>query len=252
MEDSKKSIMVDVFGGSGIVSINCNNSAIVYNDKFKGVYNFFKVLRRYDETLIKSIQLTPYSEQEYIKCRDNWQFEEDSIEKARMFYVATMQSRNAIGAMGFKKTHWRRSTNKIRNGMLQSVSSWRTNTEENLPNVVSKLKSMQLENMDAIDCINKYDNDNVVLYVDPPYLPDTREAKKVYEHEYTYENHKELVDRLSLIRSSCILSGNDNELYDRLLELGWKKQVFCDITKTSSNGNNGKKPKAKEVIWYKI
>lgn len=244
--------MVDVFGGSGVVSINCNNKAIVYNDKFKGLYNFFYILRKYDEILIKAIHLTPYSEQEYVKCRDGWYLEEDNIERARMFYVATMQSRGAIGAMRLKKIHWRRSTNKVRNGMPQAVSSWITNTKENLPNVVDKIKSMQLENMDAIECINKYDNTRAVFYIDPPYLQDTREAKQVYEHEYTYENHKELIHRLSSIKGSCILSGNDNELYDELLELGWKKQVFSNISKTSSNGSDGKKPKTKEVIWYKI
>ena len=68
----------------------------------------------------------------------------------------------------------------------------------------------------------------------------------------TYEDHEKLVTRLSTIKGSCILSGNDNELYDKLLELGWKKQVFSDLTKTSSNGLDGKKPKTNEVIWYRL
>ena len=252
IDKSEKDIMVDVFGGSAVVSINCNNKAIVYNDKFKGVYNFFYILRKYNETLINLIQSTPYSEIEYINCRDNWRFEEDNIEKARMFYVATMQSRGAVGAMKFQKIQWRRSKNEVRNGMPQAVSSWITNTRDNLPNVVDKLKSMQLENLDAMECISKYDNKKTVFYIDPPYLQDTREAKNVYDHEYTYEDHEKLVTRLSTIKGSCILSGNDNELYDKLLELGWKKQVFSDITKTSSNGLDGKKPKTKEVIWYRL
>lgn len=230
--------MVDVFGGSAIVALNCKNKGIIYNDKFEGLYNFFKVIQTNGEELKRKLDITLYCENEYRRCSENWRTETNEIEKARMFYVATMQSRCHTGAMQ-KAKQWRRSKDAVKKRKVPKyVSQWRTNIEINLPKCIEKFKEIEIWNEDALNCIDRCNSQNFVLYIDPPYIKSTRNTKEdIYEHEYTDEDHKILVDKLKNIKASAILSGYDNELYDELLEFGWDKEYSFN---------------KKEVLWYKI
>lgn len=239
IDESGKEIMVDVYGGSGVVALNCRNKAIIYNDKFEGLYNFFRIIQTNGEELKKKLDTTLYCENEYIRCRDNWMDKSDNIEKARMFYVATMQSLYHTVVQHEKKS-FRRSKDPVKGRKVPKyVSQWRSNVEKNLPKCIDKFKVIEVWNQDAMYCIDRCNSEKYVLYIDPPYIKSTRKTDKdVYEHEYTDEDHRMLVESLKDIKASVILSGYDNELYDELLLIpGWKKEIGF---------------KKKEVLWYKI
>ena len=71
----KHKIYVEGFGGSGSVLFRKEKSDIeIYNDINEGLYLLFKILRNEDtrEELIRKIQLTPYSREEYLNCKDSW------------------------------------------------------------------------------------------------------------------------------------------------------------------------------------
>jgi len=64
-----------------------------------------------------------------------------------------------------------------------------------------------------------------LVYADPPYLPETRLKKKVYRHEYTRDQHVELLDVLAGLNASVLVSGYASALYDDRLR-GWRRVDF--------------------------
>ncbi|MDS0525908.1 DNA adenine methylase [Clostridium sp. SHJSY1] len=253
IEQANSNIFVDIFAGSGIVSLNVEKPIIIYNDINKKLINFFNVLRDYElsEKLVRRLSLTLYSKGEYELLQSQLDINCGMVENAAKFYVATMQSINASGAM-IKKQTWRNSKSKSRRGMAQCVSSWLRNIDENLPDVVEKFREMQVTNYDVFECIDKYDKENVVFYFDPPYIQDERIYKKVYSNEFTLKNHKELINKLLTLKGKSVISGYDSSIYDNLVENGWRKEIIK--SKTSATINNKKRINrdSNEVIWYKI
>lgn len=64
-----------------------------------------------------------------------------------------------------------------------------------------------------------------VVYVDPPYMPDTRRRSRIYRHEYGIEDHKQLLDILVALPCRVILSGYAHRLYDDALA-SWSKVTY--------------------------
>lgn len=240
-------VYVEGFGGAAHVLFAKNRSNIeVYNDINDGLYLFFKLLRNEEtrDKLIAKIQLTPYSRKEFYECRDNWESQEDEIEKARMFYIKTMQSYSGVG------TSWSYSKGKNhRRGMSQAVSKFLGNVDENLVDVIERLREVQIENLDIIDLICKYDSEGTLFYLDPPYVPDARISKKVYDNEMSIEKHEELIKKLLEVKGKVVLSGYDNEIYNRLIENGWQK-INIGEYKNRCRDSEGKKTLTKnECLW---
>jgi DNA adenine methylase len=64
-----------------------------------------------------------------------------------------------------------------------------------------------------------------LLYVDPPYLPETRRRDRVYRHEYDTNGHRQLLELLLSLPCMVMISGYGNTLYDELLT-GWNKRTY--------------------------
>lgn len=243
---------VEGFGGAGHVLFRKFPSGMeVYNDLHSGLYLLFKYLRDENKCneLIKQIQLTPYSREEFMNCKKTWRTETNELEKIRKFYTAIMQSVGGTGDGG-----WCYAKSKSRRGMCQSVSRWLGNVDENLVDIMERLRQIQIENLDIIELIKKYDNEDTLFYLDPPYIQDTRSVKQVYDYEMPIEKHKELVDLLIHIKGKVILSGYDHEIYNKLLDNGWQKVLLGEYSKRSQRDNDGELDKGKEFVWinYKI
>ncbi|MGR7280843.1 DNA adenine methylase [Klebsiella aerogenes] len=101
----------------------------------------------------------------------------------------------------------------------------------NLPNI-------ELLNRDAVDVLEQLISNpppvynRVLLYVDPPYLLETRTSNVRYRFEYKVSDHIRL---LTCLRSmpqgvSIILSGYPSQLYDDLLP-DWRTKEFQAMTR---------------------
>lgn len=64
--------------------------------------------------------------------------------------------------------------------------------------VAERLRQVQIENRPAIKIIEEFNSKDVFMYLDPPYVPDTRCCKQ-YLYEMSIEDHEEL---LGIIRKS--------------------------------------------------
>lgn len=234
----------EVFGGAGHVLFRKEPSQIdVYNDIHSGLYLFFKLLRDacMRDKLLTQIQLTPYSREEFNNSKD-WMYEEDEIEKVRKFYVRTMQSVGGIGG-------WSRAKTNSRRGMSQAVSRWLGNVDENMVDLIERLREIQIENLDFRVCIKKYDSKSTLFYLDPPYIHETRSLKKGYKHEMNDTDHKDLVNILKGIEGRAVLSGYDHPIYIELEKVGWEKVYLGEYSKRSNLSNDGQLKKGKEFLW---
>jgi DNA adenine methylase len=175
--------------------------------------------------------------------------EDNKIEKARKFYTAIMQSVGSTGVGG-----WQYTKTKSRRGMCQSVSRWLSNVDDNLPDLIERIREIQIEKLDIIDLLKKYDDTFVLFYLDPPYIQETRSAKEVYLHEMSIEKHKELVETLLTLKGKVILSGYEHNVYNPLINHGWQKVLLGEYSKRSQKQNEGELDKGMEFVWinYKI
>ncbi|ALV06359.1 Upf31.0 [Roseateles depolymerans] len=79
-----------------------------------------------------------------------------------------------------------------------------------------------------------------LVYVDPPYHPETRRQPRVYRCDYDVEDHVELLSLLARLPCPVIVSGYAHPLYDELLG-GWNQRTFQAKTHTDVRT---------ETLWF--
>lgn len=237
-EDYESMTYVEPFGGGAAVLCAKNPSHIeVYNDLNGDLVNFFNVLRSDPRGLQVALSLTPYSEEEFVMAGTGRG--RSKLEMARQFFVGIAQSFGGSGRS------WSYSVGQSRRGMSQVVSGWLTSIDERLPQVVERLRSVQVMNRRASEVIEKFDGPNALFYFDPPYLPESRVNRQVYAHEMTEEDHVALLSQLLSIRGKAVLSGYRSPLYDRYLS-GWRAIDFDCALQSSCEDT---RPRRTETIW---
>jgi len=233
-EGYEKMVYIEPFAGSSAVFFNKNPGIIeTVNDLNGDVVNLFRVLRDNPEELIRKIELTPYSREEY---RTATEPSNDPVESARRFIVRTTQS---IGAK--PDSGWRNHKQAKIGG---TACKW-NGLPETLWEAVDRLKGntknlVQIESMDALQLIAKYNYPDVLMYLDPPYVKSTRRTNKLYKVEMDEDGQNELLDLVMNSKAKIILSGYQSDLYDERLS-GWHKDEIQ--TRTTATDI------ATEMIW---
>lgn len=212
-------VYVEVFGGGGSVLLSKPATTLdVYNDAEDGLVGFFRVLREAPEKLVPLLELTPYSRTEFLHCVDTWRSIDDPVERARRFYVVVSQcfGGHAVKDDRSGKRGW--GGEKLGRMHLSRAASTK-NRVDNIWRFVERMRSVQVDNLDWRACIDRYDQDGAVFYLDPPYVPATRRSGG-YSHELTVEDHEELVARLLNLKGIAVVSGYSHALYEPLVTEG--------------------------------
>lgn len=225
---------LEPYFGSGAVFFNKEPARIeTINDMDGEIVNFFKVCREQPEELARAINLTPWARQEVEK---SCQKAEDPVERARRTAVCCHM---IFGAKQRGKS-FRHTTGKKKDGGPDHPKLW-----EGVPEIVleagKRLKNAQIENKPAVELIREYDGPEVLIYLDPPYVRDTRTLHgDQYRFEMSDQEHEELLGAIVDHSGKIILSGYDNDLYNDVLK-GWEKHS------TKSQTERGKV--REETIW---
>ncbi|MFJ5429268.1 DNA adenine methylase [Pectobacterium actinidiae] len=96
-----------------------------------------------------------------------------------------------------------------------------------------QLANVNLVRRDAVEYLRMFDftrAGRVLIYVDPPYLPETRTSRNRYRYEYTADDHRELIATLRRVPASVMISGYPSLLYDELLH-DWRAIEFQVMTR---------------------
>lgn len=232
----EKLVYLEPFAGSGAVFFNKRPGAVeTINDLDGDIVNLFRVLRDNPEELKRALSLTPYSREEY-----DLSFEpcEDPLERARRYMVRTTQ---AIGAKMGGKCGWRNHKSMKIGG---TACKWAGITDT-IDAATARLRGdtthlVQIEQMDALRLIDRYNNPDVLMYLDPPYVRSTRRSGKLYRHEMDDGDQQRLLDIIVCSKAKIVLSGYQSDMYDDALR-GWYKDTTT--TRTTSTET------VTETIW---
>jgi DNA adenine methylase len=236
---------VESFAGSAAVLFNKIPSEIeVYNDVHGDVVNFFKVLRNNPDELLNLLELTPYSRQEFAESCD-LKINCDPLEQARRFFVRARQVRSGLATKA-TPGRWSYTKKDCRGKRALPINQW-LNSIDGLGEICERLKNIQIENLDALDVIQRYDTSDALHYIDPPYLMSSRTGGENYSHEYNEEQHLNLLNLLFNIKGKVVLSGYINEMYPSMLK-DWKEsRRLPKLANTTLQ--DGVKKERQEVIW---
>lgn len=187
------------------------------NDLDHDIVNLFRVLRDAAQAaaLVRSIELTPFARTEFVA---SYAPTNDPVEQARRLVVRSFMGFGANGASG-QSTGFRGLSD--RSGTTPA-HDW-ANYPPALRAVVARLRGVVVENRPALDLIRDHDRyPHTLMYVDPPYLAETRGRDQRYRHEMDDAAHGALLDCLLACRSMVVLSGYRAPLYDDALK-DWRR-----------------------------
>jgi DNA adenine methylase len=228
----------------------------LYNDIDFSIYNIFKQLKKDPDLFIKFIQNNfSYTEETFNDIKS------ECVEKERIlslnlhktdieysgteFYYAVYNLILRRFSRGGNMKNYSTS-NRIRRGYTNgdegSFKFWAANI---LPRVAQRIRCVNFYNEDAMDFIRKIDGYGVTLFIDPPWLPETRTAKKVYKHEMSREDHEKLLKLIVQCDSNIIILGYNNELYSDYLK-DWERR---DNNVANHSGQNAKKQRRTVSLW---
>ena len=202
-------VYCEPFGGGGSVLLQKPRAyAEVYNDLDGEIVNLFRIVRERPNELLAAIETTPFSRVEY---RDAFVPCEDPLEWARRVLVRSHMGFAGAATHGHMTGFRSRSVNSGTHPAIQ----WR-NFPNHLAAIVDRLRGVVIEQRDAVEVMLQQDHPQTLHYVDPPYVPETRDAGEDYRHEMTEDQHIRLAEVLHELSGGVILSGYPSPLYERL------------------------------------
>lgn len=193
---------VEVFGGSGIVTRNRKSSPVdIFNDRHSGIVAFFKVLR--DDTLrdklIDKVRMTLYSREDFITFKHEFYSLDDTnvFERAYQWYCMVQMSYGGL-ARTFQKSKSHSVIKNLWSGL------------PDLEQIARRFRNVTIENLDWRTCIQDYDSEDTVFYLDPPYFD-----SNVYKLKMSRGDHFDLCELIHNSKGFFALSGFDNPIYQQ-------------------------------------
>lgn len=220
---------VDAFCGAASITLRkARSKNEIINDINLDVTNFFEVLRDDNLSLRVMLEKTPYSREEYYRCRER---SDNKFEQARRTVV---KSWFGIGDSLDNETGFRVSLTQGGS----TTKPWLTYVDY-LHLYAERLRGVIIENLDYRELIRRYDKPDTLFYFDPPYVESTRSKKHAYKFDWELEQHLELLECLKWIKGKFILSGYESESYK---DLPYLKVKFNATTQSETR---------EEILWIK-
>lgn len=192
---------------------------------------------------MRRLELTPFARSEF---ELGWEDATDPVEKARRLIIRAFMgfgsNAHSDKGRGHKTTGFR--ANSSRSGTTPA-HDWRNYPDE-IVAFVERLRGVVIERRPAIQVMTAHDSAETLHYVDPPYVPETRNRKNPYDpkhqyrHEMTVADHERLLEALRELTGMVVLSGYPHRLYDLALS-DWmrvEREALAD----------GARPRT-EVLW---
>jgi len=251
-------IFVEVFGGAGWVSVKSNKVTQsikrVYNDFNPLLANVYECFKRDPAAVLAKMNSTPKSDpllykqyqQELFATLDWTKVTLGDIDlcvkylylQTQVFAGTPLSTKNVpyfteTKAGGKYPSKYDTLRNKLSNTVITDRLRQITNVEQ----------------MDCIDLIKKYDSPDTFFYVDPPYY----NMEFYYSKDFPREKHEELANTLSNIQGKFALSYydfDDLKLFYPENQFSWHRQSVyrSAATRSSKNANYSTKSKGTEIL----
>jgi len=208
-------VFVDVFGGSGSVSINVKdkyNCNVFYNDTNQKLIRLINIFRNADDNLIKNIEEFNY----------NLIYKHKNIEEGKKYLDNLYNSLKHDDMKFIMKCFF----SKLQLYLIQNIKIWQLPfNKKGFYNSPSKIyfddyintysKIDEITNKDYKEVLEKYKNDeNTVLYLDPPYL-----TKKItYGSSFNQKDIDYIIDFMKNCNCKILINPNFDEYYNNKID----------------------------------
>ena len=215
----------EVFGGMMSMLLNRPPASCeIYNDVNGDVYHWWRIVREQPDELQRRLDVTPYSEDEYLACCRAWEANEyqDDVDRARVITVLIQQ--------GF--------TRQPKACTWIAPTDTRPTQAPNLRALSLRLRHVVLYNRDALDVLERLARKaEFLIYCDPPYRS-TPTTNRHYRFEIDYDALEAILRRAT---ARIALSGFGDE-WDGL---GWHKDTLARTCRVMRAENQTRT----ESIW---
>ncbi|WP_341285328.1 DNA adenine methylase [Priestia megaterium] len=225
---------VEPFGGGGHVLTKKERSKVeVYNDIDAGLINFLMTLRNSRKEILSKLE-TLYTSRNLFYQMLEEPIPEDPMEKAvRWYYLLrhTLIPNNSEKKSGY------------RSGKKKSVAEDFQNSVVRLQQFEKRLRTVNIEMLDFKECIRRYDSEQTLFFVDPPYVG----RESMYKGGWTEDAHRELAELLRNIKGKALVTYYPDPLINELYD-GWRRHEKETYVGTVAKEDGHKKKKETELF----
>ncbi len=184
---------LELFSGAAWVLFAKKPSPVeVLNDIDEDLINFFRVVKNRPEQLIEAFDFELVSRAEFERLAGLDPSQLTEIQRAHRFYYIIMAGWG--GELNYPRFQTSITDGGGGNRLIGALKTLR----ERLDPVHARLRSVIIECLDWRSCLDRYDREGTLAYVDPPYP----ENGCNYKHNMrSWEEHRALAERLH--RASC-------------------------------------------------
>lgn len=237
--ESGKNSLIDVFGGSGIVSLNVRAGATVYNELNPQLVNLFTVIQEHPSILIdvfgriisqnrKTDPASSHISTSYYQGRIR-----ESLRNVKsdinIDSASTSSIRTALETLITFGTSFGGLGETYSTDREKASRAFLLKVKKNLPAIARKVTHWKIRNLDFRNLIEEYDSSNSFFYLDPPYL-----TKKWYGENMEIQDFEQLRNVLSSIKGIYLMNLDATET--DLVELFGKPTFVKDYS--NKNGGN--------------
>lgn len=219
-ENYEEMTYLEPFCGSANVFLNKKKSKLeILNDTDKNIIQVYYALRDEPKEFYKRLSHYKCCDSTFSKLLKKTEFE-DYLDEAVNEFMLNNMSRNGL--------------KKLFGGKTQKT--WK-GTIKNIFDVSERLSDSFIFNKPSLEIIQNFNQQDVLLYCNPPYLIETRDSQNVYNSDMLPEAHIKLSHILNNFKGKVLLSGCVSPLYKRLYK-NW-----------NLNKKRGEKNQKTESLW---
>ena len=179
-------------GGAGValsLLLNGTVNNIVINDYDKAIYSFWRAIKQEPDALIKLIENTPVTIEEWHKQK-NIYLSRTSYSLDLAFATLFLNRTNHSGILnagpigGYSQAgEWKLDVRFDKNALIEKIQA-----------IAEHKQNITIYNKDIISLLRKYTprlGDNVFFYFDPPYY---KKGQQLYKNFFTHQDHQRIRD----------------------------------------------------------
>lgn len=214
-------------GGAAIFFMKSPSPVEVINDTNLALANFYKVAKEQTEALVKKIDAHLYSRSAHDFAWIVYNYPEffNAVERAWSVYELCNAgfAGQMDGSWGYVKTSKHGGDSQIKKNISKLDEMKKTDASGALI-LAERLRTVQIENRDALEIIKKRDGAETFFYCDPPYY----NTNMGHYGGYTRDNFVHLLEALSALRGKFILSCYDcPEVREYAAARDWSVRSFA-------------------------
>jgi DNA adenine methylase len=189
IKDRRLKYYIEVFGGVAWMLLYKNRwfEHEIYNDFNNELTNLFNIIKFHPKEFIKQFEFLPQSQFFFNYFHDFSPLTD--IQKAVVTYYKYAYSFSAKGdnCFGYKP--------KSRNNLINNIDL-----------LSQRFDNVMISNNSFEKIIDRFNKENVFLYLDPPYF----EKEYLYQVKFSNENHYHLKDILTAFKGRFLMSYNNH------------------------------------------